>query len=72
MRLPVGGGGGGRVLAPLELIDALCITKFQLLSLLLYLLFYFNKCHLFSLMKSKEMAVRGPTDSGRPPVIGFY
>ena len=27
---------------------------------------------LFSLMKSKQTAVRGPTGGGRPPVTGFY
>ena len=27
---------------------------------------------LFSLMKSKQMAVRGPTGGGRPPATSFY
>ena len=33
---------------------------------------FFIISFLFSLMKSKETAVRGPTGGGRPPVTGFY
>ena len=34
--------------------------------------FFFLISFLFSLMKSKETAVRGPTGGGRPLVTGFY
>ena len=41
-------------------------------SLLLYLFFFYLYHFLFSLMKSKQTAVRGPTGGGRSPVTGFY
>ena len=33
---------------------------------------FFPLIPLFLLMESKQMAVRGLTGRGRPPVIGFY
>ena len=37
-----------------------------------FICFLLLRSFLFSLMKSKQTAVRGPTSSGRPLVTGFY
>ena len=41
------------------------------LNLLFLLISFLLKKNIFSLMKSKQTAVRGPTGDGRPPVTAF-
>ena len=49
-------------------LDDLNISVAIVVVVLLFSLMAF----LFSLMKSKQKVVRGPTGNGRPPVTGFY
>ena len=41
-------------------------------AVVIVVLLFSSVAFLFSLMKSKQMAVRGPTGGGRPPVTSFY
>ena len=66
---PLGGLGA----CPPEKFDNLEAWKLKIISnvVVVVVFAFLFLSFLFSLMKSKQTVVRGPTGSGRPPVTGF-